>query len=185
VRLTSAQSPLSETPRKQRQKRPYASKAWGTPRPEALRLTPIPCAACGEPVAKRRRRHCDACIPGMKVAQASKAVLAARKTLAREAAAGADPRRDPEVNRKRAVAISEAHRRNREWKREHKSQTRDEAWFQREVLPRLDGFSLKEIAAATGMSLVACSRIRCGARIPHPRHWEVLFALVEGAEHGR
>ena len=35
-RLTSAQSPLSETPRKQREQRPYASKAWGTPRPEAL-----------------------------------------------------------------------------------------------------------------------------------------------------
>ena len=32
-RLTSAPSPLRETPRKQREKRPYASKAWGTPQP--------------------------------------------------------------------------------------------------------------------------------------------------------
>ena len=93
----------------------------------------------------------------MKVAQANKAVAAARKALARQAAAGTDPRRDPEVNRKRAVAISEAHRRNREWKREHGTQPRDEAWFRREVLPKLDGFSLKELAAATGLSLVACS----------------------------
>ena len=140
--------------------------------------SPIPCAACGEPVVKRRRRHCDACIPGMKVAQASKAVVAARKALARQAAAGNDPRRDPEVNRKRAVAISEAHRRNREWKREHGAQTRDEAWFRREVLPKLDGFSLKELAAATGLSLVACSRIRSGARVPHPRHWDALKRLI-------
>jgi CRISPR-associated endonuclease Cas1 len=117
--LTPAPSPLRETPRKQREKRPYASKAWGTPQPEALRLVPIPCAACGKPVVKRRRRHCDACIPGMKVAQANKAVVAARKALARQAAAGNDPRRDPEVSRRRAVAISEGHRRNREWKREN------------------------------------------------------------------
>lgn len=116
----------------------------------------------------------------MKVAQASKAVAAARKALALQAAAGADPRRDPEVNRKRAAAISEAHRRNREWKREFGAQPRDEAWFRREVLPKLDGFSLKEMADATGLSLAACSRYRTGARVPNPRHWEALRALVEG-----
>jgi hypothetical protein len=55
---------------------------------------PVPCGACGEPVVKRRRRHCDACIPGMKAAQADKAVVAARKALAAQAAAGTDPRRD-------------------------------------------------------------------------------------------
>jgi hypothetical protein len=49
-----------------------------------------------------------------------------------------------------------------------------------EVLPKLDGFSLKEIAAATGLSLAACSRIRAGAKVPHPRHWGALLLLVEG-----
>jgi hypothetical protein len=68
------------------------------------------------------------------------------------------------------VAIAEARGRNREWKREHGAQARDEAWFQRVVLPKLDGFTLKEMAAATGLSLVACSRIRSGPRIPHPPH---------------
>jgi CRISPR-associated endonuclease Cas1 len=178
-RLTSAQSALAETPHKQREKRPYASKAYGIPRPEALRLAPVPCAACGEPVVKRRRRHCDACIPGMKVAQASKAVLAARKALALQAAAGNDPRRNPEVNRNRAAAISEAHRRNREWRRELGTQSGDEAWFRREVLPKLDGYSLNVIAEATGLSPTACSRVRSGLRIPHPRHWGTLLALVE------
>jgi hypothetical protein len=115
----------------------------------------------------------------MKVAQANKAVVAARKTLARQAAAGNDPRRDPEVNRKRAVAISEGHRRNREWKRENRAQPRDDEWFRRDVLPRLDGFSLKAMADATGLSLAACSRVRSGARVPHPRHWHALLALVK------
>jgi Ni/Co efflux regulator RcnB len=114
----------------------------------------------------------------MKVAQAGKAVVAARTALARQAAAGADPRGDPEVNRKRA-AISEGHRRNREWTREHDVDQRDEAGFRREVLPRLDAFSLNEIAAATGLSLAACSRIRAGRRVPHPSHWKALSALIE------
>jgi hypothetical protein len=82
------------------------------------------------------------------------------------------------VNRARGEAISEGHRRNRSWAREHPGK-RDEAWFKREIAPRLDGFALKEMGKATGLSLAACSRIRAGAKVPHPRHWEALLALVE------
>jgi hypothetical protein len=53
------------------------------------------------------------------------------------------------------------------------------AWFTRETAPKLDGFSLKEIGNATGLSLAACSRMRAGAKVPHPRHWDRLLALVE------
>jgi hypothetical protein len=72
----------------------------------------------------------------------------------------------------------EGHRRNRSWAHEHPGQ-RDEAWFKRKVVPKLDAFSLKEIGEATRLSLAACSRIRAGARVPHPRHWDRLLALVE------
>lgn len=44
-------------------------------------------------------------------------------------------------------------------------------------MPKLDAFSLKEIAEATGLSLAACSPIRAGARAPHPRHWDALHML--------
>jgi hypothetical protein len=50
------------------------------------------------------------------------------------------------------------------------------------VTPKLDAFSLGEIAKATGLSLAACSRFRAGMRVPHPRHWERFLALVEGSE---
>jgi CRISPR-associated endonuclease Cas1 len=172
-------STLLSTPRKQRQPRPYASKAWSAPRPEPLLLTPNACAACGGPVVKRRRRHCDDCIPAIRAEHAKKAVAIARKALAERTAAGEDPRKDPDVNRRRGVAISDGHRRNREWDRDNTSTDRDEAWFRREAVPRLDGFSLREIAEVTGLSLAACSRYRAGVRVPHPRHWEALFALVE------
>lgn len=94
-----------------------------------------------------------------------------------QSAAGNDPRRNAAVNRARGEAISEAHRDNRRWAREHLGQ-RDEAWFKREIAPMLDGFTLSEIAAATGLSLAACSRVRAGAKVPHPRHWEAFAALV-------
>ena len=94
-------------------------------------------------------------------------------------AAGEDPRKDSEVNRRRAAAISEGHRPNHDWSGEHASNRGDEAWFRREVLPKLDSFSLTVTAAATGLSPAACSRIRSGKCVPHPRHWEALVAFVE------
>jgi hypothetical protein len=106
-----------------------------------------------------------------------RAIEAARKALAAQTAAGNDPRRSAAVNRARGEAISESHRRNRSWAREHPGQ-RDEAWFKREIAPKLDAFSLKEIRKATGLSLAACSRIRAGARVPHARHWEALHELA-------
>jgi hypothetical protein len=70
-----------------------------------------------------------------------RAMEAARKALAAQTPAGNDPRRSAAVNRARGEAISEEHRRNRRWEREHPGQ-RDEAWFRREIAPKLDAFSL-------------------------------------------
>ena len=139
---------------------------------------PLVCAMCGEPVLKRRRRHCHACMPKARRKHGLHAIEAARKALAAQTAAGNDPRRNAAVNRARAEAISEGHRRNRSWAREHPNQG-DEAWFKREIAPKLDRFTFDEIAAATGLSLAACSRVRAGARVPHPRHWEALQKLAD------
>lgn len=170
-------SSLLATPRKASHPRPYATRKWRTLTVEARPASPIACAMCGEPVLKRRRQHCDACMPKARREHGLRAIEAARKALAAQTAAGNDPRRSTAVNRARGEAISEGHRRNRSWAREHPP-VRDEAWFKREIAPRLDSFTLSEIAAATGLSLAACSRIRAGARMPHPRHWDALDALV-------
>jgi hypothetical protein len=106
-----------------------------------------------------------------------RAIEAARSVLAAQTAVGNDPRRNADVNRARGEAISDAHLRNRRWARERPGQ-RDEAWCKREIVPKLDSFSLKEIGEATGLSLAACSRIRAGARVPHPRHRASLEKLV-------
>jgi CRISPR-associated protein Cas1 len=171
-------SPLLATPRKASQPRPYATRAWRTPTLETCPANPIACALCGEPVLKRRRRHCEACMPKARREHGLRAMEAARKALAAQTVAGNDPRRSAAVNAARGEAISDGHRRNRTWAREHPGQ-RDEAWFKREIASNLDAFSLKEIGKATGLSLSACSRIRAGAKVPHPSHWEALRELVD------
>ncbi len=130
-------SPLLATPRKASQPRPYATRAWRAPTVEARPAHPIACEMCGEPVLKRRRRHCEACMPKARREHGLRAIEAARKALAAQTAAGNDPRRSAAVNRVRGEAISEGHRRNRSWAREHPGQ-RDEAWFKREIAPKLD-----------------------------------------------
>lgn len=181
VRPTRAtQSPPTATPRKAQSVRPYASKAWSTPRPEPLALVPTACVRCGKPVEKRRRRHCDACIPQARREHGLRAIERARRALQARARAGDDPRANAETNRARGEAIAEQRRRNRQWKREHPDgDGHDRVWFLREVAPKLDDVPLSAIARLTGLSPASCSRYRAGSRVPHPRHWEALAALVK------
>jgi CRISPR-associated endonuclease Cas1 len=177
---SSAQSPLSATPHKVGGPRPYASKAWGTPRAEAPPLVPVACVRCGTPVEKRRRRHCEECMPQARREHGLRAIEHAREALRLQTVTGNDPRADAETNRKRGEAIVEQRRRSREWKRENPNGAgRDRAWYLREVMPKLDAVPLSAIARVTGLSLAACSRYRAGARVPHPRHWEALLSLVK------
>jgi len=178
---SSAQSPLTTTPRKATIPRPYASKAWTAPRPEALALIPAACARCGGLVAKRRRRHCEACMPEARREHGLRAIERAREALRLQTLAGNDPRADAQTNRKRGEAIVEQRRRSRQWKRENPNgTTHDRAWYLREVMPKLDDVPLSAIARVTGLSLAACSRYRAGARVPHPRQWEALIQLING-----
>src|ERR1700688_1249827 len=178
TRLTAAKSKLTATPRKRHEVRPYASKAWGAPRPEPLALIPAACASCGKPVQKRRRRYCEACLPRAWRARAERAIATARKALAAQARQGPDPRASAQANAQRGEANASHHRRNRQWAKEN-PEPRDRAWFLREVAPKLDAFSLAEITKATGLSLAACSRFRSGTRAPHPRHWRAFLALID------
>jgi CRISPR-associated endonuclease Cas1 len=83
-----AQSPLGATPRKLAGPRPYASKAWGAPRAEALALVPVGCARCGKPVEKRRRRHCEECMPQARREHGLRAIERAREALRLQTLAG-------------------------------------------------------------------------------------------------
>ena len=63
---------------------------------------------------------------------------------------------------------------NKQWDRENGPT--DAATFTREILPRIQALPLKALMSATGLTKGACSRMRAGKTIPHPRHWPALIA---------
>lgn len=54
-----------------------------------------------------------------------------------------------------------------------------DTYYTRQIAPRLHGYSVRAIRAATGLSLRYCAFIRNGKRIPHARHWPALRTLVD------
>jgi CRISPR-associated endonuclease Cas1 len=114
ARPTSAQSTLTATPRKRTEVLPYASKAWGAPRPEPLALIPAVCASCGKPVQMRRRRYCEVCMPRARRAHGERVIATARAALATQVREGKDPRASVQANSQRGEANASHHRR---WKR--------------------------------------------------------------------
>jgi hypothetical protein len=51
--------------------------------------------------------------------------------------------------------------------------------FRRGIAPGLKQVKLQILVAATGLTKSACSRIRAGEVVPHPRHWEALKGLTQ------
>jgi hypothetical protein len=89
-----------------------------------------------------------------------------------------DPRFTSAAQEARGKNISAAHRANREWTKT-KVDWKD---FRSDILPTLHHLTLQTIADALGISLGWASRIRSGAKLPHPRHVATLEALVRSRE---
>jgi CRISPR-associated endonuclease Cas1 len=75
------------------------------------------------------------------------------------------------ADRQRAIMM-QRQRTNRDW-----SGPADDREFKRDILPGLQGVTLRRIMAATGLSKRFASQIRRGLAIPHRRHWDALSAL--------
>ena len=59
---------------------------------------------------------------------------------------------------------------------------KERARFKTEILPTLEGHSLREIATSTGFCLRYASLIRSGKVVPHPVHNAKLIKLINPAE---
>ena len=51
-------------------------------------------------------------------------------------------------------------------------------YYREEIAPHLSDFSVDQIVEATGLSKPYCNKIRCGQRLPRPRHWPGLEQLI-------
>ena len=81
--------------------------------------------------------------------------------------------RSPEAGAKRRVAMTEVRRADVAWNQRH-TEPPDPDLYRLEILPGIQEMKLTELAARTGLTKSACSRIRSGEVVPHARHWEAL-----------
>jgi CRISPR-associated endonuclease Cas1 len=144
----------------------------GKPRSKGASLART-CVVCGSDLGRRQRRYCSSCQP----AQTLDAVSKAHEVLRARRLAGDDPAHGGEAARRRGKRNAAALRENAEWER-RQTGAFDPGTFAKEIGPKLAGVSLAAMMRATGLSRPYCAKVRRGAQIPHPRHWETLRALV-------
>lgn len=140
------------------------------------------CRSCGVRLTSNDRLYCDECLPEHRAESIAILITAGPAALAVRRAAGDDPAHTPEANRRKGARIAVHRADAAQWEEEHTESAGAET-FTRDVLPRLQGVSLRTIMGATGLSLRYSSLIRRGERIPHVRHWQALRALAEGGFH--
>lgn len=136
------------------------------------------CRSCGVRLTTYDRLYCAECLPEQRAEAVATFSAAGPAALAARRAAGDDPAHTPDANRQKG-ARNATHRADAaQWEHEH-DESVDAQAFTRDVLPWLQGVSLRTIMESTGLSLRYSSLIRRGERIPHARHWQALRELAE------
>jgi hypothetical protein len=95
-----------------------------------------------------------------------------RPLTAIQAGEASDRRLAPEAAEKRRAAMRRTIRDNKQWVRG--TAHTEPSVFRSDILPRIQELPLKVLMEATGLTKGACSRIRAGKTVPHPRHWDAL-----------
>jgi hypothetical protein len=134
-------------------RRAAASRVLQRPPAQSAALPPWTCPDCGGAVTNPRHVRCETCI-------------------------AADPAQAPEIRGRRGVAIAARKRALTEWEQANPDTVYDPELFRRDILPRLAGVKLSEIAEAAGCSKAYASDIRRGKWTPHVSTWSALAALV-------
>jgi len=126
------------------------------------------------------RVYCDACFPEQMAAQQRavqpRFVAAGPAKLKAMREAGSDPTATPEAQRRRAAGVSKQRKAAIAWRDDGSLDATD---FRRDILPRLQGITVRVIADALGVSQSHASKVRGGKTPPHKRHWQALLHLAE------
>jgi len=104
-----------------------------------------------------------------------------QRSVGREFSRGDAPdrsrQRSPQAGVKRREAMMRVKKADFEWEMRH-PHAENPAKFRDQILPGLRSVRLRDLVATTGLTKSACSRIRNGSTVPHPRHWDKLAALT-------
>jgi CRISPR-associated endonuclease Cas1 len=134
-------------------RRAAAGRVLQRPPVQPVALALWTCPDCGGAVTNPRHVRCEACI-------------------------SADPAQAAEIRGRRGAAIAARKRALSEWDKANPDTAYDPELFRREILPRLAGVKLSEIAEAAGCSKASASDIRRGKWAPHVSTWRALAELA-------
>ena len=175
--VTSSQRVFGLAPTHLTQTRRRVARPATVRRSNAEPLEPRRCRDCGARLlASHRQRLCPACSERSRPAMIDGFVSAGLSALARRRLAGDDPAHGGAAAKARGDANAEHQRAARAFVDDGSLDAID---FARDIMPRLQGMSLREIAEACGLSQAFCSRIRAGHVVPHRRHWLALKDFSE------
>jgi hypothetical protein len=155
-----------------------------TPAPPKATSVPISatsnaCRSCGAKLTVRKRALCDACFPkhqeemrgvhGKAFRAAGPAKIAAMRAI------GKDPTQSHDAQLRRSASASVQRQSIIAWRDDGSLESVD---FRRDILPMLQGLSVRAISEATGSSISHGSKVRNGHLVPHKRHWKALLGLA-------
>jgi hypothetical protein len=124
------------------------------------------------------RTHCDGCLPSRKEEAWGVASTEAAAKLSALRAAGKDPAHGGEARQKRAETQRARIREIQLWT----GPSPAPGAFVKEILPGLQRVPVRRMAEETGLSTGACSMIRRGIYVPHPRWWKALRLLASTSQ---
>lgn len=166
----------STTPLTQSNRRTSKGSAWNPNRTHANKTHPDRlCQWCGKHLDDGGRL-CGSC--RIQFHEESEWLRAGRQRLTALRDVGDDPAHGGTAREKRAAKVGAENRKSASWNRQHPDRP-DPSHFEKEILPSLAAVSLKDMAAAIGLSIDYCSKIRRGLKTPHARHWSALASLIE------
>ncbi len=171
-------TPLTQSNRSagRRKKKAKSKAARNAPLVGSRSVLRKTCEVCGETLKSGRKRFCSKC----RDVGSRKGLAVAKRKLREKREAGTDPAHGGEAARKRGIKSAAMQRANFEWEKKHGSEV-DPSQFEREIAPHLDRILLSALVKATGLSQPYCAKIRRGAKVPHPRHWEAIRKLGQRA----
>jgi len=125
------------------------------------------CKGCGVDMGRRARLYCDACLP-IAVKEAAKKGVETQRMLR---TIGQDKRSSESARAAHRRNATQQHRLNSAWEAKHAS-IPSRTVFLREILPSVRHVPVATLVRASGLSTASCKKIRKGAFVPHPRHWD-------------
>jgi len=136
------------------------------------------CQDCGAVVSKGHRR-CRSCADVDRLARMPRMIGASVASTARRRAAGIGLRLSPMVAARRAAKISANQQAARRFRAGAPRRGADPELFRSDVLPLIQGLSLRALEEATGVSKTWWSLVKRGKKVPQERHWPVLLQLAQ------